>query len=146
MPTIVIVGLLLIAGIWSVYLLPVVFGDRRGTPLSSAEDFDRWTHSMANVQKQSIAELAASKRELIRRRRRRTLATLVLLTVGSLFLEWKTKSVAWLLGAALFCALTAAYMMLLAQMRQRRAMRLKITHVAERPSEWDEPQIRVIAN
>jgi hypothetical protein len=55
-------------------------------------------------------------------------------------------SLPWLLVGAFFAALAAAYLMMLAQMRQRRNMRLKVTHVAERPSEWEEPQIRVIAN
>lgn len=146
MPTIVIVALLVIAGVWAVYLMPVVFGDRRSTPMASTEEFDRWTHSMANVQKQSVAALAASKREVIRQRRRRTLLALGTLVVGSLVMAWRMDSLPWLLVGAFFAALAAAYLMMLAQMRQRRNMRLKVTHVAERPSEWEEPQIRVIAN
>lgn len=146
MVTSVIVGLLVIAGIWSVYLLPVVFGDRRSTPMSSTEDFDRWSHSMANVQRQSVSELAASQREIIRQRRRRTLIALVMFTVGALFAAWRFQSLPWLLGASLFGTLTVAYLMMLAQMRQRRNQRLKVTHVAERPTEWEEPQIKVIAN
>jgi hypothetical protein len=31
-------------------------------------------------------------------------------------------------------------------MKQRRLQRLKVTHVAERPTEWEEPQVKVIAN
>ena len=146
MGTIVIVGLLLIAGIWSIYLLPVVFGDGRSTPMSSTEDFDRWTHSMANVQKQTVSELATSQREVIRQRRRRTLVSLVALTVGALFMAWRMESLPWLLGATLFGTLTVVYLMMLARMRQRGNQRLKDTHVAQRPSEWEEPQIRVIAN
>jgi hypothetical protein len=30
-------------------------------------------------------------------------------------------------------------------MKQQRQWRLKVTHVSERPTEWDEPQIKVIA-
>lgn len=146
MGTIVIVGLLVIAGIWSVYLLPVVFGDRKSAPMSSTEDFDRWTHSMANVQRQSVTELAASQREVIRQRRRRTLIALMVLTVGALVAAWRLNSLAWLLGASLFGTLTVIYLLMLAQMRARRNQRLKVTHVAERPTEWEEPQIKVIAN
>jgi hypothetical protein len=146
MVTSVIVGLLVIAGIWSVYLLPVVFGDRRSIPMSSTEAFDRWSHSMANVQKQSVSELAASQREVIRQRRRRTLVALVFLALGALFAAWRFQSLPWLLSASLFGTLTVAYLMMLAQMRQRRNQRLKVTHVAERPTEWEEPQIKVIAN
>lgn len=146
MPTIVIVALLVIAGVWAVYLMPVVFGDRRNTPMSSTEDFDRWTHSMANVQKQSVAALASSKRSVIRQRRRRTLLALAVLIAGSVAMGWRMSSVPWLLVGAFFGVLAVAYLIVLAQMQQRRNMRLKVTHVAERPSEWEEPQIRVIAN
>lgn len=145
MEAIVVVGLLVIGGVWAVYLMPVVFGDKREAPMSSTEAFDRWSHSMANVQKMSPAQLATSKRELIRRRRRRTLALLGLMTVASLFMAWRMSSVAWLLGALLFVSMIFLYVALLSQMRQRRNERLKVIHVAERPTEWEEPQIRVIA-
>lgn len=144
--TVVIVGLLVIAGIWAVYLLPTVFGERSTTPLSSAEEFDRWSHSMANVQRQSVSELARSNKERIRARRRRTLITLAVLIVGSLVQAWRAGSMAWLLVGLFFVSLTFLYLSLLAQMRQRRNERLKVTHVAERPAGWEEPQIRVIAN
>jgi len=146
MTTIVIVGLLVIAGIWAVYLLPVVFGERHTTPLSSTEEFDRWSHSMANVQRHSVAELAQSSREQIRARRRRTLITLGVMTIGSLGAAWRMSSLPWLLVGLFFVALIFLYVSLLAQMKQRRDERLKVTHVAERSTEWDEPPIRVIAN
>jgi hypothetical protein len=142
----VIVGLLVIAAVWAVYLLPVVFSDRRGTTLSSTEEFDRWSHSMANVQRQSAADLAASSRDLIRTRRRRTLAILATLVVVSFGLAWYQGSLAWLLAGLFFGSLIGVYMALLSQMKQRRAQRLKVTHVAERPAEWEEPQVKVIAN
>jgi peptidoglycan/LPS O-acetylase OafA/YrhL len=145
METSVIVGLLIIAGIWSVYLLPVVFGDRRDAPLSSTEEFDRWSHSIANVQKHSTAELASSSRDVVRQRRRRTLWALAGLTTVCLFLAWRQGSMPWLLAGLFFASLIALYLVLLTQMRQRRDQRLKVTHVAERPTEWEEPQVRVIA-
>ncbi len=145
METSVIVGLLVIAGIWSVYLLPVVFGDRRDTAMSSTEEFDRWSHSIANVQRHSTAELAASSRDAIRLRRRRTLMILATLTVGSLVMGWRSGSVSWLLAGLFFMSLVALYLVVLTQMRRRRNMRLKVTHVSERPTEWEEPQVRVIA-
>jgi len=145
METSVIVGLLIIAGIWSVYLLPVVFGDRRDAPISSTEEFDRWSHSIANVQRHSTAELAASSRDAIRQRRRRTLAGLASLTLVSVVMAWRGGSMAWLLAGLFFTSLIALYLVVLAQMRQRRNMRLKVTHVSERPTEWEEPQVRVIA-
>lgn len=145
MEAIVVVGLLVIGGVWAVYLMPVVFGEKREAAMSSTEAFDRWSHSMANVQKMSAAQLATSKRDLIRKRRRRTLAVLGALSVASLFMAWRASSFAWLLGALLFVSMVVLYVALLSQMRQRRNERLKVIHVAERPTEWEEPQIRVIA-
>lgn len=146
METSVIVGLLVIAAVWSVYLLPVVFGERRDAAISSTEEFDRWTHSMAHVQKHSAADLASSHRETVRLRRRRTLAVLTTLTAGGLGLAWYMGSFAWLLVGLFFASLIVLYLALLAQMKQRRNLRLKVTHVAERPTEWEEPQVKVIAN
>lgn len=145
MEAIVVVGLLVIGGVWAVYLMPVVFGEKRDAPMSSTEAFDRWSHSMADVQKRSTAQLAASNRELIRKRRRRTLSALGLLTVTSIAIGWLTGTVAWLLGSLFFVSLIVLYVALLSQMRQQRDERLKVIHVAERPTEWEEPQIKVIA-
>lgn len=144
--TSIIVALLVIAAAWAVYLLPVVFSDRRGASLSSTEEFDRWSHSMANVQRQSAADLAASHRDVIRTRRRRTLSALVGLTVLSFSLAGYLGSFPWLLAGFFFGSLIGLYVAMLHQMKQRREQRLKITHVSERPTEWEEPQVRVVAN
>jgi hypothetical protein len=72
--------------------------------------------------------------------------TLVLLTTVSLGLAWYVNSLAWLLFALFFVSLIGLYMAVLVQMRQRRAARLKVTHVAERFSEHDEPRVRVIGS
>ena len=146
METSVIVGLLVIAAVWSVYLLPVVFGDRREASMSSTEEFDRWSHSMAHVQKQSAADLAASNKDVIRSRRRRALGTLAILSLAGFGAAFYFGSLAWALVGAFFLSLMALYIALLAQMKQRRAQRLKVTHVNERPQEWEEPQVKVIAN
>ena len=81
MQTSVIVGLLLIAAVWSVYLLPSVFGDRQNAPKNSTEEFDRWTHLMADVQKRSYNRRAVGQRDVIRNRRRRTMGILIVLAV-----------------------------------------------------------------
>ena len=146
METSVIVGLLVIAAVWSVYLLPHVFGDRKEASMSSTEEFDRWSHSIAHVQKQSAADLASSSKDVIRIRRRRTLGALVVLALGGFGAGWYFGSLAWTLVGAFFVSLIALYLAALAQMKQRRRMRLKVTHVSERPAEWEEPQVRVIAN
>jgi hypothetical protein len=146
METSVIVGLLVIAAVWSVYLLPVVFSDRREGSINSTEEFDRWSHSMADVQRHTAADLATSSRGVIRLRRRRTLVSLIGLTTVSLGLAWFADSLAWLLVGLFFVSLVGLYMAVLTQMTKRRAARLKVTHVAERPAELEEPQIRVISS
>jgi preprotein translocase subunit SecG len=141
-----IVGALVIGAIWAVYLLPAVFGERGTASMNSTEEFDRWTHSMAHVQKHTAADLAASQRDRIRIRRRRTLMLLTLLAAAGLGTAAYLRSMGWLLTGLFFVSLMVLYVAALAQMKQRRLQRLKVTHVSERPSEWEEPQVRVIAN
>ena len=144
METSVIVGLLVIAAAWSVYLLPIVFGNRKETEMSSTEEFDRWTHSMNYVQHHTVSDLASSSRERLQRRRRRIFLALALLAVASFGAAGWLKSVPWLLTGLFFGSLVALYLVVLAQMKQRRNLRLKVTHVAERTSELKEPQVKVV--
>lgn len=146
METSVIVGLLLIAAVWSVYLLPSVFGDRQNAPKNSTEEFDRWTHLMADVQKRPYNRSAVGERDIIRLRRRRTIAVLATLALITAALALWQNSLPLLLVHLFIDSLIALYVAALAQMKQQRQWRLKVTHVSERPAEWDEPQVKVIAN
>jgi NADH:ubiquinone oxidoreductase subunit 2 (subunit N) len=146
MDTPLIIAALVIVAIWAVYLLPSVFGERSSTSISSTEEFDRWTHSMAHVQKHTAADLAASHKDQIRTRRRRTLTVLAGLSALGFAAALYSGSMAWVLAGLLFASLFVLYVAALAQMKQRRLQRLKVTHVAERPAEWEEPQVKVIAN
>ena len=142
----ILVGLLLIAAVWSVYLLPSVFGDRRKAPINSTKEFDRWTHLMADVQKRTFSRGQVNRRDLVRWRRRRTMVVLIGLAVGAAAMAWWQNSWGWLLVHLFIDSLVLLYVAALAQMRQRRQWRLKLTHVSERPPESEEPQIKVIAN
>jgi hypothetical protein len=142
----VIVGLLVIAAVWSVYLLPQVFGERRDAPISSTEEFDRWTHSIAHVQKKGTEILASPSREVIKNRRRRTLTSLIAMIALSLGAAWYLNSLPLLLVGLFFGSLLALYLTVLSAVQKNRLERQKVIHVAERPSEWEEPQIKVIAN
>lgn len=144
MDTSIIVGLLVIAGVWAVYLMPRFFGDRRDAPLNSTEEFDRWTHSMAYAQRMTPGDLANKRRDLIHSRRRRTMMALGGLTALSLFGAWRLSSLPLLVVSLFFGSLIALYMTLLAQIEQRRRQALKVTHVAQRKSEWEESRVRVI--
>jgi hypothetical protein len=142
----VIVGLLLIAAVWSVYLLPSVFGDRQNTPKNSTEEFDRWTHLMADVQKRPYNRRAVGQRDIIRLRRRRTIGVLAALALVTAALALWQNSLPLLLVHLFVDSLIALYVAALAQMKQQRQWRLKVTHVSERPAEWDEPQVKIVAH
>ena len=146
MLTPLIVAALVIGAIWAVYLLPAVFGERGSASINSTEEFDRWSHSMAHVQKHTAADLAASHKDQIRTRRRRTLIVLTALALGSFGAFFYLGGIPWLLAGLFFTSLVVLYVAMLAQMKQRRLQRLKVSHVAERPTEWEEPQVKVIAN
>ncbi len=146
MMTPLIVAALVIGAIWAVYLLPAVFGERGSASINSTEEFDRWSHSVAHVQKHTAADLAASHKDRIRTRRRRTLGLLTMIAIAALAAAAYFGSMPWLLAGLFFSSLLVLYVVALAQMKQRRLQRLKVTHVAERPTEWEEPQIKVIAN
>jgi hypothetical protein len=141
-----IIAALVIVAVWAVYLLPNVFGERGSASMNSTEEFDRWSHSIAHVQKQSAADLAASHKDQIRTRRRRILLLLSLVAAACFGAGAYLGSMAWILGGLFFTSLVVLYVVALAQMKQRRLQRLKVTHVAERPTEWEEPQVKVIAN
>ncbi|HSJ82938.1 MAG TPA: hypothetical protein VLA91_03900 [Acidimicrobiia bacterium] len=142
----VIVGLLLIAAVWSVYLLPSVFGDRQNTPKNSTEEFDRWTHLMADVQKRPYNRRAVGQRDIIRLRRRRAIGVLAALALVTAALALWQNSLPLLLVHLFVDSLIALYVAALAQMKQQRQWRLKVTHVSERPAEWDEPQVKIVAH
>lgn len=144
METSVIVGMLVIAAVWGVYLIPELFGDRKAATLSSTEEFERWTHSMNYVQHHTASDLASSSRARLQRRRRRTLLSLILLAVGSFAAAGWFSSIPWLLTGLFFGSLVALYLIVLAQMKQQRNLRLKVTHVAEQMSELEEPQVKVV--
>lgn len=140
------IAALVIVAIWAVYLLPTIFGDRSSASINSTEEFDRWSHSIAHVQKHSAADLAASHKDQIRTRRRRTLMVLAVVAAVCFGAAAFLGSVPWLLGGLFFASLIVLYVAALTQMKQRRLQRLKVSHVSERPTEWEEPQVRVIAN
>ncbi|GIU91841.1 MAG: hypothetical protein KatS3mg011_0747 [Acidimicrobiia bacterium] len=140
----VLIAALVIATIWGIYLFPSVFGSRRDAPLSSTEEFDRWTHLMADVQRRGYSKPRVTARNVVRARRRRTLAVLIGLAVITLVLAYVRGSVGWLLANLLVDALIAWYVGMLLQLKQREAARAAAVHAAERRPEADTP-VRIVA-
>lgn len=141
-----IVASLVIATVWGFYILPSLMGDRRNAPLSSTEQFDRWTSLMADVQRRQYSADAASSRVTVRARRRRTLAILIGIGVVTLGVAWWLGSLNWLLLHLAVDVLIALYVAVLVQLRQRRDFRVTHDHLPERQAERQETQVKVIAN
>jgi hypothetical protein len=146
METPLIVGLLVIAAVWSIYLLPTVFGEKSARSMSSADEFDRFTHLMADVQKRPRSSIVPASRNTVRHRRRLVLGSLVGLTVLTGGLALWQMSFGWLLINLVVDAILFLYIAALAQVKQRRQDRLMVTHVSEQRHDFEEPQIKVIAN
>ena len=146
METPLIVGLLVIAAVWSIYLLPSVFGDRREAALHSAEEFDRFTHLMADVQKRPRSSIVPESRSTVRGRRRIVLGILVAIAFATVSLAFFQSSMGWLLIHLFIDGLLFLYIAALAQVKHRREYRLKVSHVSDQRPDFEEPQIRVIAN
>lgn len=140
-----IVALLVLATVWGFYLLPSLMGDRRDAPLSSTEQFDRWTSLMADVQRRQYNASAASKRLTVRARRRRVLTALVGLAVATLAIAWWRNSLSWLLGHLAVDILLALYVAMLVQIRQTHQYRVAVDTLPDRQAERHETQVRVIA-
>ena len=140
----ILVGLLLIAGVWGIYLFPNFFG-RKDAPINSTEEFDNWTHVMNDVQSRPFSRRRLTERDVMRNRRRRVFVLLGLLAGGFAFLGWRSGSFAWYLISLLFVSLIILFAAAVSQMNQRKRERMKLVHVSERTT-YEEPQIRVIAN
>ena len=140
-----LIAALVILTIWGIYLFPTFFGRRRNAPLNSTEEFDRWTHVMADVQRRSYNTGRLSTRDSIRTRRRNTLFALGAVAIALLVLAFSTSSVWWLVAHLLVDALIAAYVALLLQVKQQRAARVAQTHAVIRPNDADEPPVRIVA-
>ncbi len=141
-----IVGLLVIAAIWSIYLLPSVFGDRQQATLHSADEFEKFSHLMADVQKRPRSSIVPESRNIVRHRRRIVLGILIGAAVVTAGVAFWQMSFGWLLIHLTIDGLLFLYIAALAQVKQRRQWRLKVTHVSEQRPDFEEPQIKVIAN
>lgn len=140
-----LIAALVLATIWGIYLFPSISGGRKEAPLNSTEDFDRWTHLMADVQRRAMTPSRVTARDVVRSRRRRALAVLVVFAVGSLAAAYAVQSIGWLLAHLTIDAAIAWYIGMLMQVRQQRAARAAEIHVANRPHDADASPVRIVA-
>lgn len=142
----ILIAALVITTIWGIYLFPSLFRGRRTAPLSSTEEFDRWTHVMADVQRRSYSARRSTARVAVRIRRRRALVALVGLAVATVVMALLTKSVMWLVVHLLFDAGLAWYVGMLLQLRHHHDEQVAAEHMADRPSDADQPQVKIVAH
>ncbi len=140
-----LIAALVLATIWGIYLFPSITGGRKEAPLNSTEDFDRWTHLMADVQRRAMTPNRMTARDVVRTRRRRAMGVLIAVAVGTLVAAYATKSVGWLLLHLTVDAVIAWYIGMLMQVRQQREARAAQTHGETRPTNADAPQVRIVA-
>lgn len=144
----ILIAALVIAGIWGAYLFPSLFGGRKDAPLNSTEEFDRWTHLMADVQRRSgggRGSRQVTARDVIRSRRRRTLVVLGTLAVATLAVAVLQRSLNWLLVHLAIDAVAVWYMAMLSQLRARRRPPVQDLGVPEAPPRSDGGNVRLIA-
>ncbi len=140
----ILIGALVIAAIWGVYLFPSLFGTRKEAPLSSTEDFDKWTHVMADVQRHNPNSRRSEVRDVVRSRRRRALGVLITAALGALVVAYLQRSTGWLLVHLTIDALIAVYVAMLMQIKQNRMARVAHDHAANRTYE-DPAPVRIVA-
>ena len=142
-----IVGLVLVA-LWGAFLLPEVLGSRKRAPLTTTQEFNRWTTRIATVQHPNGPAQVARNRVLARRRR--TLFLLFSTAVVSLAVAIWLSSPEMLVVHVVLDGAIAWYLAMLVQLRHQRAALAAVTPV--RPVSdgvrelKSEPDIRVLAS
>ena len=142
-----IVGLVLVA-LWGAFLLPEVVGSRKKAPLTTTQEFNRWTTRIATVQRpHGPAQIA---RNQVLARRRRTLFLLLGAAIATLSIAIWLSAPEMLIAHIVVDGAVAWYLAMLVQLKHRRAALAAVTPV--RPVSdgvremKSEPEIRVLAS
>ena len=142
-----IVGLVLVA-LWGAFLLPEVVGSRKKAPLTTTQEFNRWTTRIATVQRPNgPAQIA---RNQVLARRRRTLFLLLGAAIATLLIAIWLSAPEMLIAHIVVDGAVAWYLAMLVQLKHRRAALAAVTPV--RPVSdgvremKSEPEIRVLAS
>lgn len=145
----ILIFLLVIGGVWAIYLVPPILNSRKETPLASTAEYSRIAARLNSVQNEGQSVAAALSRNAVLARRRRTLATLAIGAITSLVLALTTRSIGWLFVHIAIDAGLAWYMAVLLQIKQARGQELPvpINSPAMAGTTQLEPQpVRVVAS
>ncbi len=118
---------LVVIAAWGAFLLPEVIGSRKSAPLTTTQEFNRWTTRIANVQRPNGPAQIARNRVLARRRR--TLVALFSAAVASLLVAVWLSAPAMLITHIVIDGGVAWYLAMLVQLRHRREALAQVTPV-----------------
>lgn len=139
--------LLVIGGVWAIYLVPPMLNSRRETPLASTAEYSRIAARLNHVARDEMVTVTVT-RSAVLARRRRALGILVVAALASLTMALTTSSLSWLFLHVTVDAGLAWYVAVLLQIKQTRAQQVaRITPVAH-PVAYvplEEP-VRVVAS
>lgn len=135
-----IIFVLVIAAVWGLFLLPSLIEARREAPLMSTQRYDEVSARLSIAQ---TGPQAAAARAATNARRRRTLAIVGVLALGTLVAAVMTSSVWVLVAHLLVDAFLAWYIAMLVQLRRQQQHSSLVRAHSQVPAEIAE--VRVIA-
>ena len=140
--------ILVVIAAWGAFLLPEVIGSRKSAPLTTTQEFNRWTTRIASVQRPAGPQDIARNRVLTRRRR--ILYSLFAAAITSLAAAIWLSAPSMLIAHIVIDGAVAWYLAMLVQLRHRRealqavtAVRPVSDGVKEMPS---TPDIHILAS
>lgn len=140
--------ILVVVAAWGAFLLPEVIGSRKSAPLTTTQEFNRWTTRIASVQRPGGHAVEIRNRVLARRRR--TLFFLFAAALVSLAVAIWISAPSMLITHIVIDAAVAWYLAMLVQLRHRREALALVTPVrpvsdgvVEMPS---TPDIHILAS
>jgi hypothetical protein len=110
--------ILVVVAAWGAFLLPEVIGSRKSAPLTTTQEFNRWTTRIASVQRPGGHAIVARNRVLVRRRR--VLVALFGAAIISLVVAIWLSAPSMLITHVVIDAVVAWYVAMLVQLRHRR--------------------------
>ena len=144
----ILIFLLVIGGVWAIYLVPPILNSRRETPLASTAEYSRIAARLNTVQNEGQSMSVGMSRRAVLARRRRTFATLAIAAIMSLALALTTRSLGWLFAHIAIDAGLAWYMAVLLQIKQTRTQQavLPASVVPVAATQLDSQPVRVVAS
>jgi len=144
----ILIFLLVIGGVWAIYLVPPILNSRRETPLASTAEYSRIAARLNTVQNEGQPVGVAMSRKAVLARRRRTLAMLAIAAGMSLILALTTRSLGWLFTHIAVDAGIAWYVAVLLQIKQTRTQQVIVPAgtVSSAAVHGESQPVRVVAS